>query len=78
MTITIQLLKEIKKHYLLNWDGTHSVVHWSMVYENGVKLSEQEGVNIKVVQLFSVFPDSQRRNEGWYNGHGSRGAHLAL
>jgi uncharacterized protein len=78
MTITTQLLKEIKKHYLLNWYGTHGVVHWSKVYENGVKLSEQEGVNIKVVQLFSVFHDSQRRNEAVDKGHGRRGAQLAL
>lgn len=78
MTITIELLTEIKKHYPLDWYGTHGIIHWSMVYENGMVLSEQEGVNEKVVQLFSVFHDSQRRNEGYCDGHGSRGAQLAL
>lgn len=78
MPISLELLAEIKKHYPLDWYGTHGVVHWSRVYENGMKLSEQKGVNVKVVQLFSVFHDSQRRNEGYDDGHGGRGAQLAL
>lgn len=77
MTISTELLAEIKKHYPLAWYGTHGVVHWSHVYENGMKLSGQQGVNAKVVQLFSVFHDSQRRNEGYDDGHGGRGAQLA-
>jgi uncharacterized protein len=43
-----------------------------------MKLSEQEGVNSKVVQLFSVFHDSQRWNEHEDPAHGARGAQLAL
>ena len=54
------------------------LIHWSRVYENGVKLAEQDGVNIKVVQFFSIFHDSQRRNESTDKGHGDRGAQLAL
>ena len=76
--ITLELMTEIKKHYCLNWLGTHGLPHWHRVYTNGLRLSEQEGVNVKVVQLFSVFHDSQRRNEGTDEGHGSRGAQLAL
>ena len=52
--ITIELLAEIKSRYRLNWMGTHGIIHWSRVYENGIKLSTQEGVNPKVVQLFSI------------------------
>lgn len=76
--ITIELLAEIKKHYKLRWMGTHGVIHWSRVYENGLKLSEQKGVNPKVVQLFSIFHDSQRYNEHKDRHHGKRGAELAI
>ncbi len=75
--ITIELLERIKHQYLLNWHGTHGVSHWSRVYENGIKLAEQDKVNTQVVQLFSVFHDSQRRNESTDNNHGGRGAQLA-
>ena len=76
--ITHELLEEIKKHYRLDWYGTHGIIHWSRVYENGVRLSEQEGVNLKIVQLFSLFHDSQRRRENRDENHGNRGAQLAL
>lgn len=76
--ITIELLAKIKKQYRLHWHGTHGVIHWSRVYENGMKLAEQDGVCAKVVQYFSVFHDSRRKNEDRDKNHGSRGAQLAL
>ena len=76
--ITIELLAKIKHQYHLQWHGTHGVIHWSRVYENGMKLSEHEGVNVKVVQYFSVFHDSRRKNEYDDKHHGKRGAELAL
>lgn len=76
--INIEILKEIKNHYQLDWYGTHGVIHWSRVYDNGMRLAEQDGVNRKVVQLFSIFHDSQRRNENTDENHGGRGAQLAL
>ncbi len=75
--ITPLLLNTIKNHYSLNWHGTHGVVHWSRVYENGIRLASQKGVNEKVVQLFSIFHDSQRINESLDENHGKRGAELA-
>lgn len=75
--ITIDLLAKIKDQYRLNWMGTHGVIHWNRVYENGLKLAEQDGVNVRVVQLFSVFHDSQRKNEHRDRHHGKRGAELA-
>ena len=75
--ITAELLAMIKSQYRLPWHGTHGVIHWSRVYDNGMRLAEQDGVNIRVVQLFSIFHDSRRRNEHRDNGHGSRGAKLA-
>jgi uncharacterized protein len=76
-TITIELVAAIKKYYPLSWMGIHGVLHWNRVYENGMKLSEQEGVDKDVVQLFSVFHDSQRHNEGRDGEHGMRGGLLA-
>jgi uncharacterized protein len=76
--ITIELLAKIKDQYRLRWHGTHGVIHWSRVYENGIKLAEQDGVNTEVLQFFSIFHDSRRRNESWDRGHGGRGAQLAM
>jgi uncharacterized protein len=76
--VTIELLAEIKSRYTLNWYGTHGIIHWSRVYENGIKLSKQEGVNSRVVQLFSIFHDSRRKNEYTDPAHGNRGSQLAL
>ena len=76
--VTIEILAEIKKRYELRWMGTHGVLHWSRVYQNGIKLSKQEGVNHKVVQLFSIFHDSRRRSEHNDTYHGNRGSQLAL
>ena len=76
--IAIELLVKIKQQYRLNWHGTHGVIHWSRVYENGIKLAVQDGVKTKVLQFFSIFHDSKRRNESTDKGHGDRGAQLAL
>ena len=75
--ITIELLAKIKEHYRLRWMGTHGIIHWHRVYQNGIRLSTQDGVNAGVVQLFSIFHDSRRRNEHWDRKHGKRGAELA-
>lgn len=75
--ITLELLVKIKSCFRLNWHGTHGVYHWCRVYENGKILARQDGVNERVVQLFSVFHDSQRKNEHWDKKHGKRGAEFA-
>jgi len=76
--ITLELLAKIRQQYRLNWHGTHGVIHWSRVYENGMKMAEQDGVNVKVVQFFSIFHDSCRENENLDPNHGKRGAKLAI
>ena len=76
--ITAELLAEIKSQYYLKWYGTHGVIHWSRVYENGMYLAQQEDVNNRIVQLFSVFHDACRKNEHNDRNHGKRGAELAL
>lgn len=71
------IVHNILKEYALPWDGVHGVGHWARVLENGLRLSEQTGANVKVVQLFAVFHDSRRINEGVDDGHGQRSADLA-
>ncbi len=75
--ITAELLAMIKEQYQLKWYGTHGVIHWNRVFENGMRLTEQDNINILVVQLFSIFHDSRRQNEHKDKGHGRRGAELA-
>lgn len=71
------IVHAVLEKYALPWDGVHGVNHWARVLENGLRLSEQTGANIEVVQLFAVLHDSRRMNEGIDDGHGRRGADLA-
>jgi uncharacterized protein len=48
------------------------------VLENGLRLAEETGADIAVVQLFAVLHDSQRQNEGSDPNHGPRAAEFAL
>jgi uncharacterized protein len=76
--ISRQLIEAIGKQYRLPWDGVHGVGHWARVRENGLRIAAAlPGVNSEVVELFAVFHDAQRRNEGIDAGHGRRGAKLA-
>ena len=70
------IVHNILKEYALPWDGVHGVGHWARVLENGLRLAGQTGVNVEVVQLFAVFHDSRRINEGVDDGHGQRGGGL--
>lgn len=73
------ILHRILEDYALPWHGTHGVGHWARVLENGLRLAKETGaVNIEVVQLFAIFHDSCRTNEGIDDGHGQRGGNLAL
>lgn len=75
--ITRGLIQSILGRYALPRDAIHGVSHWARVIENGRQLSQVTGANIRVVELFSVFHDSQRINEGIDDGHSRRGAELA-
>lgn len=72
------LIHRILEDYALPWHGTHGVGHWARVLENGLRLAADSGANIHVVQLFAIFHDSCRVNEGTDDGHGKRGGELAL
>ena len=79
MALNIPLiLQGILEEYVLPWDGYHGIAHWARVLENGLRLAEETGANIEVVQLFAILHDSQRVNEGSDPLHGLRGATFAL
>jgi uncharacterized protein len=71
------LLAAIRAEYALEWNGIHGISHWSRVRENGLRLAEQTGAQIQVVELFAYLHDSKRLNDGGDPQHGSRGAALA-
>jgi uncharacterized protein len=71
------VVEAVLKKYALPFDGVHGVSHWARVLENGLRLAKENGANIEIVQLFAVFHDSRRINEGIDDGHGKRGADLA-
>jgi uncharacterized protein len=76
--ISRPLIEAIRNQYRLEWNGVHGVSHWARVYENGLRLAGSlPGVSIRVVELFAVFHDARRKNEGFDWGHGRRGAELA-
>jgi uncharacterized protein len=75
--LTQTLLKEILSEYTLPLNGRHGVSHWARVLENGRMLAELTGAELQVVELFAVFHDSKRVNEGLDDGHGVRGAAYA-
>jgi len=75
--ISKELIHSILTRYALPWEGIHGVPHWARVLENGRRLSEMTEAKSDVVELFAVFHDSQRVNDGIDDGHGRRGAELA-
>jgi len=71
------LVHQILEDYALSWHGTHGIGHWARVLENGLRLANATDAKIEVIQLFAIFHDARRINEGIDDGHGQRGADLA-
>jgi uncharacterized protein len=71
------ILQTVLADYALPWDGEHGIAHWARVLENGLRLAEETGASIEIVQLFAVLHDCRRRNEGEDPEHGRRAAELA-
>ena len=65
------------KKYALPPHGIHGVAHWARVMENGLRLAEATGANSDIIQLFALFHDACRINEGRDACHAVRGAMLA-
>jgi uncharacterized protein len=79
MNITQPILQAVLDGYRLTPYGTHGLTHWARVLENGRRLAAHtSGVSLVVVELFAVFHDARRENEGHDHDHGLRGAELAF
>ncbi len=72
------ILHGILEGYVLPWDGDHGIAHWARVLENGLRLAEETGASVDVVQLFAILHDCRRVNEGGDPKHGPRAAAFAL
>jgi len=75
--ISHELISSILTRYTLPPGGVHGVPHWARVSDNGRRLAQVTGARAGVVELFAVFHDCQRVNEGIDDGHGRRGGELA-
>ena len=71
------LIRAILADYGLPWQGDHGVGHWARVLENGQRLAAVTGAKVEVVELFAMFHDSRRVNEGADPDHGPRAAEFA-
>jgi len=71
------IVQAILEEYTLDWHGCHGVAHWARVLDNGLRVAEETGAKVEVIQLFAVFHDSRRLNESTDPDHGQRGADLA-
>ncbi len=47
----------------MDHNGFHGFDHWMRVLHNGRLLADAEGANLKVVELFCLLHDTQRRDE---------------
>ena len=72
-----KIMKAILDGYTLEPYGPHGPIHWARVYENGMKIAEATGADKEIVELFALFHDSRRINDGQDYDHGARGAKLA-
>ncbi len=73
-----RLVRDILAGYSLPVMGIHGLPHWARVLDTGLRLAGRTGADARVVELFAVFHDARRGNEGIDPGHGRRGAELAL
>ena len=75
--LTPGLIQQITKGYSLPLGGIHGLPHWARVLVNARRLAVETGADPTVIELFAVFHDARRRNEGHDPEHGSRAANLA-
>lgn len=72
-----RLVQVVTEQYQLWVRGIHGIAHWGRVLENGRRLAPLTGADLRVVELFAIFHDACRLNDGFDPDHGPRGAALA-
>ena len=68
------LLAYTYRHFSFTDSIVHGLPHWQNVWHNALYLSEKEGVDSLVPQLFAISHDFQRRNDAIDPQHGLRAA----
>ena len=63
--------------YQMDHEGYHGFDHWMRVLHNGRLLAAAENANLKLVELFCLLHDTQRKNEDADPLHGQRAAKYA-
>jgi uncharacterized protein len=74
LSISENLLNEIRHGFALQLDGIHGETHWERVRENGLRLAMITGADPETVALFAYLHDSKRQSNGWDREHGRRAA----
>ena len=75
--VTQEFADHCSGSYQMDHNGFHGFDHWMRVLSNGRLLANLEQANIKVVELFSLIHDTQRKNEHIDPLHGRRAATFA-
>jgi uncharacterized protein len=75
--ITLGLLDLVRREFTLSMQGIHGWDHWRRVKENGLRLAEQTGAKLEIVELFALLHDCRRVSDGMDPDHGRRAAELA-
>ena len=75
--VTKALVAHCCEAYQMDHSGYHGFDHWIRVLYNGRLLADTENANIRVLKLFCLLHDIQRRNENRDPSHGRRAARYA-
>jgi uncharacterized protein len=68
----------VRGQFALGPYSLHGPDHWRRVEANGLAVAAESGADVRVVCLFAVLHDARRLDEGTDDGHGLRGAELAV
>jgi uncharacterized protein len=69
-----ELWKRISRKKTAASSPIHGLAHWKRVYENGLIIARETGASSDLVELFALFHDSCRLNDGKDPDHGRRAA----
>ncbi len=75
--ISRPLVRLLRGRFVLDWRGIHGAPHWARVRENGIRLAEETGADVRIVELFAFLHDSCRLNDDHDPAHGHRAAEFA-
>jgi uncharacterized protein len=65
---------EVSKNKSSASSDIHGLTHWNRVFENGLIIAKKTGASIELVELFALFHDSCRLDDGNDPDHGRRAA----